>query len=47
MTVEEDAGVVTLIVDINQNALVTMPITVMYSTSEAIGMANTASKFCA
>ena len=36
VTVDEDAGNVTLIIYLNQNSLVTMPVNVMYSTSGAV-----------
>ena len=44
-TVNEDARMVTLTIEINQNSWVTRPVTVTYSTSEAVGATNAASKF--
>ena len=44
VTVDEDAGMVTLTIEINQNSWVTTPITVTYSTLEVVGATNAASK---
>ena len=45
VAVEEDAGMVTLAVGLNQNASVIIPIIITYSTSEVTGKTNAASKF--
>ena len=45
VAVVEDIGVITLTIEINQNSWVTRPVTVTYSTSEAVGATNAASKF--
>ena len=46
VAVEEDAGMVTLAIGLNQNISVTIPIIIIYSTSEVAGKTNAASKFC-
>ena len=45
VAVDEDAGMVTLTIELNQNAWVTKPVTVTYSTSQVTGATNAASKF--
>ena len=44
VSVDENARMVTLTIEINQNSFVFEPVTVTYSTSEAVGAANAASK---
>ena len=44
MSVCEDAGMVTLTIQLNEAAWVTEPVTVVYSTSQAVGDPNQASK---
>ena len=44
MAISEDLGMVTLTIEINENSLVFEPVTVTYSTSEAVGISNAASK---
>ena len=44
VTVEEDAGGVTLNIELNQNASVFKPVTVTYLTLDPAGVANAASK---
>ena len=44
VTINEDAGSVTLTIEINRSSWVSEPIIVRYSTSEAVGATNAASK---
>ena len=44
MAISEDVGMVTLTIEINQNSLTFEPVTVTYTTSEAVGVINAASK---
>ena len=44
VTVDEGAGMVTLTIQLNQNAWITEPVTVTYSTAEDVGAQYPASK---
>ena len=45
MGVDEDTGMVTLTIELNENSWVARPVAFTYTTSEVVGATNAASKF--